>query len=103
MAIQTQIGETKFSIGDKIRLDYLIKEGDKERTQAFEGTVISIRGRGENRTFTLRKIGSDNIGIERIFPLNTPWIKAIKLIRHPKRRIRRSKLLFTRNPRARKI
>lgn len=103
MAIKAQINEKSFSIGDIIRIHYLIKERGKERTQAYDGQVIGIKGRNENKTFTVRKIACDKIGTERIFPLNSPWIKDLEVIRHPKVKVKRAKLYFTRNPRAKKV
>jgi len=88
----------EFHIGDTISVDYKItEEGKKDRSQIFAGTVISIRGEGENKTFIVRKFGADNIGVERIFPANSPWIKEIKLIKGPKGRPRRSKLYYLRS------
>lgn len=87
---------TEFKIGDVIKISYTIKEGDKERTQPFQGAVIKIRGKEENKTFTVRKIGVDNIGVERIFPLNSPWIANLKVVGKIKNKIRRSKLYFLR-------
>jgi len=89
--------KVKFAVGDTISVDYKITEdGKKDRSQIFAGIVISIRGEGENKTFTVRKIGADNIGVERIFPINSPWIKQIKLIKKPKRKPRRAKLYYLR-------
>ena len=90
--------KTKFHVGDTISVDYKItEEGKKDRSQIFAGVVISIRGSGENKTFTVRKIGADNIGVERIFPTNSPWIIEIKLIKGPKRRPKRAKLYYLRS------
>ncbi len=82
--------ETDFSVGDMIRVDVKVKEGNKERLQAFEGTVISRRGSGASETFTVRKIGAGAIGIERIWPLNNPAIAKITVKKHNK--VRRAKL-----------
>jgi len=98
MAVQAQWqGKTGFGIGDKVKISYrIVEEGKKERTQPFEGIVISIRGEGEKKTFTVRKIAVDNIGVERIFPLNSPWIASLKVIKKPKKRVRRAKLYYLR-------
>jgi len=84
-----------FSPGDKIRVDVKVKEGNKERLQSFEGTVISRRGMGNSRTFTVRKIGAAGIGIERIWPENSPAIEKITLKKQNK--TRRAKLYYMRN------
>lgn len=83
-----------FSIGDTIRIDVNIQEGDKKRIQSFEGTVIAKKHGGINETFTVRRI-SYGVGVERIFPVHSPHIAAIKVIK--KGRVRRSKLYYLRN------
>lgn len=83
-----------FRAGDAVRVHVKIKEGDKERIQAFEGTVIRIRRGGANATFTVRKI-SFGQGVERIFPLHSPVIDKIDLVRSG--RVRRAKLYYLRN------
>ncbi len=82
-----------FEIGDVVDVHCRIKEGDKERTQIFTGTVISRKGRGINETFTVRRIVGDE-GVERIFPLHSPNVVDIKPIRSGK--TRRAKLYFLR-------
>ncbi len=82
-----------FTAGDRIRLHVRVIEGEKERIQQFEGDVISIRGGGNNKTFTVRKISS-GVGVERIFPYNSPKIAKIDLIRQGK--VRRAKLYYLR-------
>ena len=94
MALKAKIKDTEFSIGDKVRVSQKIQEGDKTRIQIFEGIVIAIRGEGENKMFTVRKIGAAGIGVERIWPLNTPWIEKIKVMR--KGKVKRAKLYFLR-------
>jgi len=71
----------KFSTGDLVRVDVKIKEGDKERIQAFEGTVISVRGVGNSKTFTVRKIGSGGVGVERIWPVLSPSIDKLTVVK----------------------
>lgn len=83
----------KFNSGDTISVDYKIKEGNKERIQQFRGVVIKIKGEGVNKTFTVRKM-SDSIGVERIFPLNSPFIEKITVNKYG--RVRRSKLYYLR-------
>ena len=67
-----------FSAGDTITVYYEIREGDKVRTQFFKGVVIQVKGRGQSKTFTIRKM-SGTIGVERIFPLNMPGLKKIEV------------------------
>ncbi|MEO0114660.1 MAG: 50S ribosomal protein L19 [candidate division WOR-3 bacterium] len=83
----------KFKPGDIIKVYHKIFEGDKERIQTFQGTVIQIRGSKDSKTFTVRKI-SRGIGVERIFPLNSPLITKIELKKSTK--VRRAKLYFLR-------
>jgi large subunit ribosomal protein L19 len=80
--------------GDLVTVQVRIKEGDKERLQAFQGTVISIRGAGDNRSFTVRKV-SRGYGIERIFPFATPVIAGVEIKRHSK--VRRARLYYLRD------
>ena len=82
-----------FSPGDTVRVMVRVREGDKERLQAFEGICIARRGGGINETFTVRKI-SAGVGVERIFPLHAPLIAEIGIMR--KGRVRRAKLYFLR-------
>lgn len=82
-----------FEVGDVVDVHCRIREGDKERTQIFTGTVISRKGRGINENFTVRRI-VNNEGVERIFPLHSPNVLDIKAIRSGKKR--RAKLYFLR-------
>jgi len=82
-----------FDTGDTVRVMVRVKEGDKERLQAFEGVCIARRGGGINETFTVRKI-SAGVGVERIFPLHSPAIAEIVVVREG--RVRRAKLYFLR-------
>ena len=84
----------KFNSGDKIKVHVRVIEGDKERIQPFEGDVISIRGSGLTKTFTVRKIAS-GVGVERIFPLNSPKIAKIEIVKQGD--VRRAKLFYLRN------
>lgn len=83
----------KFNAGDTISVDYKIKEGSKERVQQFRGVVIKIKGEGVTKTFTVRKM-SDSIGVERIFPLSSPFIQKITVNKYG--RVRRAKLYYLR-------
>lgn len=89
--IRTDIPD--FRAGDTVAVHVRVIEGDKERIQVFEGVVIKLRGGGVNETFTVRKI-SHGVGVERIFPLNSPRIAEIKLVRRGK--VRRAKLYYLR-------
>jgi len=82
-----------FGVGDTVKVHVKIREGDKERLQIFQGTVISRRGGGTGETFTVRKI-SGGIGVERIFPLHSPNVSQIERIRQGK--VRRAKLYYLR-------
>ena len=82
-----------FDPGDTVRVMVRVREGEKERLQAFEGVCIARRGGGINESFTVRKI-SAGVGVERIFPLHSPSIAEIELMR--KGRVRRAKLYFLR-------
>ena len=81
----------EFRVGDTGRVDVWVKEGKKERIQSFEGLVIAKRGGGVSETFTVRK-KSGTVGVERIFPINTPTIDKIVVIK--KGKVRRAKLNF---------
>ena len=100
MAISTKIKKGKklieINVGDRVRVMQKIKEGAKERTQAFEGIVIKIRGSQENKTFTVRRIGVGQVGIERIFPVVSPLIVDIEVVKEGKRGIRSAKLYYIR-------
>lgn len=83
----------RFQPGDTITVAYRIKEGNKERIQQYRGVVIRISGDGDKRRFTVRKI-SDNIGVERIFPIESPFIDSITINKYGK--VRRAKLYYLR-------
>ena len=82
-----------FRSGDTLRVNVKVKEGDKERIQAFEGVCIARRGSGVSETFTVRKI-SNGVGVERIFPVHSPMIGDIQVVRRG--RVRRAKLYYLR-------
>lgn len=82
-----------FTPGDTVRVHIRVTEGGRERVQAFEGTVISRRGGGVNESFTVRRI-SHGIGVERVFPLHSPRVEKIDVVRRGK--VRRAKLYFLR-------
>lgn len=82
-----------FKVGDKVKVHVKVVEGDTERIQVFEGIIIAIRGSGVSKTFTVRKV-SYGVGVERIFPVNSPRIK-VELVKSNK--VRRAKLTYLRN------
>ncbi|HQR17549.1 MAG TPA: 50S ribosomal protein L19 [Gemmatimonadales bacterium] len=82
-----------FDAGDTVRVMVRVREGDKERLQAFEGIVISKRGGGASENFTVRKV-SAGVGVERIFPVQSPTIASIEMVRRG--RVRRAKLYYLR-------
>lgn len=83
-----------FRPGDTVRVNVRVKEGDKERLQAFEGVCIARRGAGVSASFTVRKV-SNGVGVERIFPLHSPMLADISVVRRG--RVRRVKLFYLRN------
>ena len=83
-----------FRPGDTLRVQVRVKEGDKERLQAFEGVCIARRGSGVSETFTVRKV-SNGVGVERIFPVHSPMIGSVTVVRRG--RVRRAKLYYLRN------
>jgi len=84
----------QFNVGDTIQVFYKVIEGSRERIQVFEGTVLKIQGEGSRKTFTVRRI-SYGIGVERTFPINSPRIDKIAVIR--KGKVRRAKLYYLRD------
>mgnify|MGYP002789973647 FL=1 len=85
---------TPFRAGDTVRVNVRVKEGDKERIQAFEGVVIARRGAGVSETFTVRK-ESNGVGVERIFPVHSPMLADIVVVRRGA--VRRAKLYYLRD------
>jgi len=102
MALKAKHNEVEFGIGDVIRIIQKIKEGDKQRTQAFEGTLIAIKGR-DSKSITVRRIGAQQVGIERIFPLSSPTIEKIEVVRHGMEGTKHAKLYYIRNKSKREI
>ena len=83
-----------FSVGDTVKVHVRIKEGDKYRIQVFEGTVIAKKNGGISETFTVRRV-SYGVGVERVFPVNSPNVTKVEIIRRGK--VRRSKLYYLRD------
>ena len=86
--------DTEYCPGDTINVSFKIKEGDKERIQQFQGVIIQTRGAGISKTVTVRK-ASGNIYVERIFPVHSPLVSEVKVLK--KGRVRRSKLFYLRD------
>lgn len=83
-----------FEIGDTVKVYVRIREGERERIQMFEGTVIARRGSGVSETFTVRRVAY-GVGVERVFPVHSPNVDKVEVVRHGK--IRRSKLYYLRD------
>lgn len=82
-----------FHVGDTVKVSNRIKEGNRERTQIFEGTVIKIQGTGARKTFTVRKL-SNGVGVEKTFPIHSPNVEDVQVVRQGK--VRRAKLYYLR-------
>ena len=83
-----------FSVGDTVKVDVKIREGERERIQVFEGTIIARKGAGVSETFTVRRV-SYGVGVERVFPVNSPNVAKVETVRRGK--VRRSKLYYLRD------
>jgi large subunit ribosomal protein L19 len=88
-----KVEKPQFNVGDTVRVDVRIKEGERERIQAFEGTVIAKKHGGVAETFTVRRV-SYGVGIERVFPINSPFVEKVTVVR--KGKVRRAKLFYLR-------
>jgi len=93
-ALAPEVTIPEFNSGDTITVHYKIKEGNKERIQQFRGTVIQRKGEGATRTFTVRKM-SGSVGVERIFPVSSPFIEKIEVNKFG--HVRRAKIYYLRN------
>ncbi len=91
-AIENELPE--FGAGDTVAVEYKIKEGEKERIQEFAGVVLQRRGEGTTETFTVRKV-SGGIGVERIFPIQSPFLESIKILKQGS--VRRARIFYFRN------
>lgn len=105
MALAVVHKEKTFMVGDTVRVQQRIKEqtpkGERIRLQAFEGIVIASRGHGENKSFTVRRMGAGGIGVERIFPVNSPLIEQVEIVAQGI--ARRAKLYYLRDKSAREV
>ncbi len=94
----------KINVGDVVKLNYKIREKDgKDRIQAFDGIILAITGHRPAQNILVQKKATDGVMVERIIPLNSPWLDSIKKIRSAKSKVRRSKLYFLRNDKARTL
>lgn len=93
-AAQLKADVPEFSVGDTVRVHALIKEGNRERIQVFEGTVLKKQGGSNRATFTVRK-NSNGIGVEKTWPLHSPHVVKVEVVRHGK--VRRAKLYYLRD------
>ena len=93
-AAQLKENVASFNVGDTVKVYAKVKEGNRERTQIFEGTVLKRQNGGAKETFTVRK-SSNGIGVEKTWPLHSPSVEKIEVIRHGK--VRRAKLTYLRN------
>ncbi len=96
MVEETQVRDDlpEFGAGDTVNVHYRVREGEKERIQQYQGVVLQKRGSGANKTFTVRKM-SGNVGVERIFPMYSPYIAKIEVKKRGK--VRRAKIFYLRN------
>ncbi len=97
MSITATHNDVDFAVGDVVRVSQKISEGEKSRIQIFEGVVIGIKGRGIGQSFTVRRIGSAQVGIEKIFPVSTPTIDKVTVVKKGGKGVRHAKLYFVRN------
>ncbi len=103
MALIAKHKETNFGVGDAVKVSLKVKDGEKIRSQVFEGIVIGIKGRDSGKSFTVRKIGAARVGIEMIFPLNTPSIEKIEVVRKGTEGVTHAKLYYIREKSTREI
>lgn len=96
MALTAKHNDIEFSVGDRVKVTQKIKEGEKKRLQSFEGMVLGIRGSMENTSFTVRRIGEAQIGIERIFQLASPIIEKIEVVKKGGSGVKHAKLYYVR-------
>lgn len=104
MALQVSHNESKFGVGDVVRVHQKIQESEEKfRTQVFEGMVLGIKGEGGRKTFTVRRIGAQKVGIEQIFPISSPYIEKVEVVRDGLKGSRHAKLFYTRDKSTKEI
>jgi large subunit ribosomal protein L19 len=94
MAISFTLNDTIYNVGDQVLVQQKITEEDKTRLQTFAGIIIAVKGRGANQSFVVRKIATGSIGVERIYPVNSPNIASITV--KSRGDVRRAKLYYLR-------
>jgi large subunit ribosomal protein L19 len=103
MALKITHKQVEFGVGDRIKVYQRIKEGEKTRVAFFDGMVLSIKGQGDRKTFTVRRVGEANIGIERIFPISLPTIEKIEVVKKGTSGVKKAKLYYTREKSTKEI
>lgn len=103
MSLKVSHKDVEFGVGDSVRVHLNIKEGEKERTQIFEGMVLAIKNRLEGKSITVRRIGAADVGIERIFPLASPFVEKIEVVKKGTAGVRHAKLYYTREKSPREV
>lgn len=103
MALRLKHKDIEFGVGDRVKVSQRIKEGEKFRVAVFEGMVIKIKGEGDRKMFTLRRIGEAMIGIERIFPVDLPTIEKVEVVKKGTMGVNRAKLYYTREKSTKEI
>src|SRR3989304_6733113 len=96
MSLLISHNDISFGVGDRVRVVQKIKEGEKERSATFDGMVIAIKGRTGVKTFTVRRVGEAKVGIERIFPVNSPTIEKVEVLKQGTAGVKRAKLYYLR-------
>ena len=94
MANSVIVKEQTIKVGDTVKISYKFKEGEKEKLQLFQGMLIAVKGSGESKMFTIRKVTKDKIGVERIFSVTSPYIEKIEVTKSAT--ARRAKIYFVR-------
>jgi len=103
MALKIKHNEVEFGVGDRIKVFQRIKEGEKTRVAFFEGMVLGIKGMGDGKTFTVRRVGGAAIGIERILPINLATIEKTVAIKKGVRGVKQAKLYYVREKSTKEI
>ena len=103
MALIAKHKDTTFGVGDEVKVHIKVKEGEKTRTQVFGGMVIGIKGREDGKSFTVRRIGAQKVGIEMIIPLILPTLEKVEVIRKGTEGVQHAKLYYTREKSTREI
>ena len=96
MSLLISHNDISFGVGDRVRVVQKIKEGEKERSATFDGMVIAIKGKAGGKTFMVRRIGEAKVGIERIFPVDSPTIEKVEVLKQGTSGVKRAKLYYLR-------